>query len=199
MCICVCILRFPTVFPTRFILPLLLLSLPCCCINFHINSYSLWLIIGVVIVIAVIIVLPPPPRYPHCGFAALFIQNNLNRHYLCIQHADAACRALKSESAAKSATESASQSQLPLLPPPPPCVRATFTDSFGFVFAFHLYFNALHKRILILIRCLVQCDIREHTHIHMYICIKYIPYICLGVCVVYEKGHLQSVLCSTFN
>lgn len=64
--------------------PLLLLSLPCCCINFHINSYSLWLIIGVVIIIAVVIVLPRPPS-PHCGFAALFIQNNLNRHYLCIQ------------------------------------------------------------------------------------------------------------------
>lgn len=77
------------VFPTRFILfpspSLLLLSLPCCCINFHINSYSLWLIIGVVIVIAVVIVLPRPPL-PHIAVcAALFIQNNLNRHYLCIQ------------------------------------------------------------------------------------------------------------------
>lgn len=50
----------------------LLLSLPCCCINFHINSYSLWLIIGVVIVIAVVIVLPRLPPSQHCGLRSTF-------------------------------------------------------------------------------------------------------------------------------
>lgn len=50
---------------------LLLLYLPCCCINFHINSYSLWLIIGVVIVIAVVIVVPLPPL-PTLRFRSTF-------------------------------------------------------------------------------------------------------------------------------
>lgn len=121
----------------------------------------------------------PSPSYPHCGFAALFIQNNLNRHYLCIQLAFST-QTPHVEHLNPNPRPNPQPNPHPnpsCHSPPSLCVRATFTDSFGFVFAFHLYFNALHKCILILIRCLVQCDIREHTHICTYIYSIYHTYV----------------------
>lgn len=124
----------------------------------------------------------------HCGFAALFIPNNLNRHYLCIQLAF---------STQTPHVEHSNPNPRPNPHPnpscqhpvhPPPLAHAAFTDSFGFVFAFHLYFNALakykQKRILILIR---GCDIREHTHMRF-------TYICIYVFV----WHIKGVNCSRF-